>query len=584
MEHNNNSNDYTVVTSKDGKLILRVNKEEKTVYLGSFYSVSRDINQLISQLGGVKPYDIIIIFGIATGEYLPQLKEGLSKNNKVLIFEPDEKIFSDFLKSKNAKLITLDDKIKLFKFNSDNNSLREILNFEINDYELERIKFGFYANYNVIYREELGTFVEGLKQTISGGYVDRVTNLVHSKTWFNCFLKNVKFMAESTPTNYLENIFKKRPAIIVSAGPSLEKNVHKLKKIQDRFVIITGGRTLRTLLNEGIRPDFLCVVDPVENTYTLVKDFLKSNIPLVFYEGSNPNVVNEHKGKKIYFTGNYFTNEILGKEVKTLAYGGSVAHTCMGLGVHLGCDPIIFMGQDFAFTNEKLHANNATHKEEKNDIEDIEDSIFVDDVFGNKVRTNPTYNEFRIKMESLIQVFSNITYINATEGGANIKGTKVMSLDEVASSIEKNEFSKNIDEYLVKNEDVDLEKIINKFNETLECMMNIKKDCKKAIDLSEKLNDYFEKGNKVDIIKINNKLDKIDDNLNKAFEEFAFVDFLLYPTTQYVLGNDKFLILPDDSDKVAGKKIALRVKALYEGILNVIEEAVPLINKYVFNK
>lgn len=584
MEYCDHENEYTIVQSKDDKLVIRVTQKEKSVYLGSIYSVNRDISLFISELGIIKPYDVIIIFGIATGEYLVALKEVLFESNKVLIFEPDKKIFSLFLKSKNAKLIIDDSRMKIYNFSIDNISLKQTLNFEINDYELERIKFVFYANYNILYKEELRSFVDKLKQTINSGYTDKITKLVHSSVWFNSFLRNIKAMAHSTPADALENVFNKKPAIIVSAGPSLEKNVHKLKAIQDKFVLITGGRTLKTLLNEGIQPDFLCVVDPIENTYKLVKDSLECKAPLVFYEGSNPDVVNEYCAKKIYFTGQYFTNEFLGKEVKTLAYGGSVAHTCLGLAVHLGCDPILFIGQDFAFTNEKLHASNATHKDEKNEMPNKENSIFVDDVFGNKVRTNNTYNQFRITMEKLIELFSGKTYINATEGGANIKGTKVMTLDEAVASITKNQFSKELDRYLVIDKEISLEKIMDKFTETVSYLKSIRKDCKKAIDLSEELIKHFDIGNKIDIIKINKKLDHIDKKISKTFGEFAFVNFLLYPTTQYVLGNREFLALPEDSEKVIGKKIALRSKALYGGILKVIDEAVPLIDKYVFNK
>ncbi len=46
-----------------------------------------------------------------------------------------------------------------------------------------------------------------------------------------------------------------------------------------------------------------------------------------------------------------------------LNLGGSVAHTCFGLAMHLGCDRVIFVGQDFAFTGDKMHAENAGSKE-----------------------------------------------------------------------------------------------------------------------------------------------------------------------------------------------------------------------------
>ncbi len=50
----------------------------------------------------------------------------------------------------------------------------------------------------------------------------------------------------------LQNIFDSRPAIIVSAGPSLENNFHLRKKAKNKAVIIAVDVVLPTLLPAGI--------------------------------------------------------------------------------------------------------------------------------------------------------------------------------------------------------------------------------------------------------------------------------------------------------------------------------------------
>src|SRR5207244_12561530 len=54
-----------------------------------------------------------------------------------------------------------------------------------------------------------------------------------------------------------------RPAIVVSAGPSLGRNIALLKRpgLRDRFVIIAVQTVLKTLLAEGIRPHFVTALD-----------------------------------------------------------------------------------------------------------------------------------------------------------------------------------------------------------------------------------------------------------------------------------------------------------------------------------
>ena len=49
-----------------------------------------------------------------------------------------------------------------------------------------------------------------------------------------------------------------RPVLIVGSGPSLEDQIDDLKKVHDRFVIISSGSSARVLLAAGIKPDFHC--------------------------------------------------------------------------------------------------------------------------------------------------------------------------------------------------------------------------------------------------------------------------------------------------------------------------------------
>lgn len=52
------------------------------------------------------------------------------------------------------------------------------------------------------------------------------------------------------------------PVIIVSAGPSLDKNVKELRKAQGKAFIIVVDAALRTVLQAGVQPDIVCTIDP----------------------------------------------------------------------------------------------------------------------------------------------------------------------------------------------------------------------------------------------------------------------------------------------------------------------------------
>ena len=57
--------------------------------------------------------------------------------------------------------------------------------------------------------------------------------------------------------------------------------------------------------------------------------------------------------------------------------------------------------------------------------------ISVEDINGQSIYTNRGLNMFRQWIESRIKGIDGIEFIDASEGGAKIKGMKVMRLDDV---------------------------------------------------------------------------------------------------------------------------------------------------------
>ncbi len=122
----------------------------------------------------------------------------------------------------------------------------------------------------------------------------------------------------------------------------------------------------------------------------------------------------------------------------------------MGLAIYLGCNNIIFIGQDLAYTGERLHSNSSTLETEGGNIGMYDDNIYADDINGNKVRTSFELDAYRRYIEFYIHMLKNINFINSTEGGANIKGTKVMPLKESLNKYGKFVSKKNIEQLCKK--------------------------------------------------------------------------------------------------------------------------------------
>ena len=100
--------------------------------------------------------------------------------------------------------------------------------------------------------------------------------------------------------------------------------------------------------------------------------------------------------------------EIVNKKICHLKVGGSVAHAMVEFAALLGCNPIIFIGQDLAYTDDKCHADIAKStwgsNELKNNIND--DDLFIEGINGELIRTSKALNTFRIEMERIISRYS----------------------------------------------------------------------------------------------------------------------------------------------------------------------------------
>ncbi|WP_236900456.1 motility associated factor glycosyltransferase family protein [Clostridium estertheticum] len=417
---------YTIEDSKDDKKILKIKRDGKFIYLGSKYTVEKDIQRFMGNIKKITFNSIILVWGFGTGEHIIEILKKTTKSNKIIIIEPDERILIENSLCNNLNEILNEDRVLLFSYKKEN--LKEFLVRNISTIEINNVEFVNYANYDRIYDKEYKEFWESFIEFVNFMTIELCTSLHFSKQFFTCFMSNITTIINSVTINKLKNIFDGRPAIVVSAGPSLEKNIHMLREVQEQFIIITGGRTLKTLLDEGITPDFVCTIDPGETSYTILEKVLHSKVPLVFCEISNCKIVKEYSGKKIFFKtsdSEDITADLLGIEVDNLKQGGSVAHTCIGLAEYLGCREIIFVGQDLAYTNNKYHSENAKHNEGNSISKDVE-YLYVDDIYGEKVPTTRVMDFYRKNIEQMIIANKDITFINSTEGGANIKGTLIL--------------------------------------------------------------------------------------------------------------------------------------------------------------
>ncbi len=261
---------------------------------------------------------------------------------------------------------------------------------------------------------------------------------------------NLPTYVTTPPIDFLQNRFAGYPAVVVAAGPSLHRNIDLLAEIRDRAVICAVQSTYKTLLRRGIQPDFVTSLDFHEQSkrfFEGVED--KGRTYLVAEPKATWHVVDVFDGP-VSLLYNEFAEQCLGRDLGKrggLRAGTTVAHLAFYLAEHLGCDPIIFVGQDLGFTDHFYYApGSPAHdawRPELNRFNALETREWEKIVRAQKVlRKVPDHRGGEIytdeQMFTYLQQFekdfalSTARIIDATEGGVRKLGAEPMTLAEAA--------------------------------------------------------------------------------------------------------------------------------------------------------
>lgn len=560
---------YIVEKSKDNYDILKIVNDKRSIYIGSKYNEKREIDKFINLAGEMTEKDNYVVLGLGTGNHIKELIKAKHNKAKILVIEC-EKEWSNKLSFKDKDVIVA-------------KNIEDIQNFLYNyvsELNIHYLKIIPYANYNKIYEKEVVYECKYIKDYFEKLIININTKMKFHNIWFKNKFENLKYLCKSTYMTELKSKYKNKPAIIVSAGPSLSKNIEYLKDNKNAL-IISGGRTLKSLLGINVMPNYVTIMDSSENSYKLVQDYMhRYNNPLIYRDNIYNNILEQHSGEKIVFTTDKNTQKLYTSEEVNINVGGSVAHLMTELAIFMGCNPIVFIGQDFAYTDDKGHADIANSPWEGVELENYKDNgdMYVKDLNGGLVRTSISLNTFRKDMEYIINQHKDIKFINATEGGALINGTENKTLKETLENINYNLANSNIvEEKSHKNINVK-NRIINSIKNIILNINKINKLTIEILDLLTKAEQSikFDLKNKQDIFI---KLEKLEKKYTNIEKEIYFFEDLLYPVVYEINYKKEYIIKNNDNNISQIIKQIKRKELYYSKINNIYREKVSFIEE-----
>lgn len=391
----------------------------------------------------MRPYTTYYVFGLSDGRCLREMLLKSDETNRFIVYEPDVEIYNMCDTLCDISDLSENQRISLY-VPKVTGAIEDILDDTLDYADIRRTEFCILPGYDILYGKECNLFIDKIADKNLGEVVKMATCLKTTRKLPQNTLYNMKHMIGEKNIAQLRQklegkITEGMPAFIVSAGPSLDKNILELKKVEGKALIIVVDAALRTVINAGIKPDIVCTVDP--------------NVPERFFDHMDLNEVNwccnnwssgavlEQYCKNIYYYGvfsqdwNRILDEVLGYKFPNMYVGSNVTSVAYALATYLGFRTLVLVGQDMAFTNGKSHTSGAEEALGGKEYIKKRNLMKVEGVNGEILDTDFQMWYYKKWFEKSIWVNEGVLkVINATEGGARIEGAENCKLCDVIAT------------------------------------------------------------------------------------------------------------------------------------------------------
>lgn len=387
--------------------------------------------------------NVLYVYGVGLGYYYDAAKEWLRDESHFLVFlEDDFEVIHRLFETEKGSSILEDKQVRLFHF-----TRFDPMEIFWSSITQSFTQFEFALSVLKYYKEKHNDLLPQLRATLSYWFnfnrsmASEYLDFGHH--FFGNFYNNIHQLPRAYRANGLFKKFSGIPAIICGAGPSLDKNLDLLEKLEDRALIFAGSTALNAVNSRGFIPHFGLGIDPNPEQLTRLIMNTAYEIPFLYRQRLYYEALELIQGPLLFVNGSggyrisNWLEEELGIPGEHVDEGFNVVNFSLSLAHAFGCNPIIFVGLDLAYTDQMSYQSGVEshpthiHKRDFRTKNIREDLLIKDDIYGK-----PVYTLWKWLTESLWYTqFANthpdVLFINSTEGGIGMPGIPNRPLSEV---------------------------------------------------------------------------------------------------------------------------------------------------------
>ena len=267
-------------------------------------------------------------------------------------------------------------------------------------------------------------------------YISHLSVLVNSAaywpiTFVENWLSQLPDLTAFPSVTSLKNVFKDRAILIAAPGPSLSDSLSDLAECRESYLLLSPVRSLQTLFDANIVPDFAIHVDATDFSAVMPSDNRLCETSLICLEQGDKSVWGAGF-KDVFITPVLNT---LGSSISVAFHGdsavagnGSCVTTLFAhVAVQLGATSITLVGQDlsisggyYASVEQSLQIDRLSPTRA---LERATSNLTCEGINGDQLSTKADYKQFILEFEALRdQNTSKAQFVNATTQGARLRG------------------------------------------------------------------------------------------------------------------------------------------------------------------
>ena len=510
------SSELKLEMGKKGYLTLHTQDAIGSFYLHSPYDPIHEANQISTKELNDPKINVVVIVGFGLGYLAEEVLKICAPQTQVIIVEPRSDIlitaltcraFDSFLSDSRVTFILDSDTKKAAVKTSKKLGFDKLKNWKILTSQAQ-------TRLNQIY---LKSYLDHLGACINQNVSSFSTSMNLSSYFLKNTVANLDATAESPGVNLFADCWKNRPAVIVAAGPSLNKQLPVLRANQDKLLIVAVDKTWPILKAAGIKPHIVVAIDPRRPCSC---DEPPEDVWFLTVGSCNPEVVHSVSQQRIISYGNPVHEKIFQHiigERGVLHTGGSVATNAFSFARLMGASPLIMIGQDLAYTGGASHASGYLWPKTLDEAKGARGDGFreIEGYYGDRVQVDRQLDSYRKWYEDFIATFPNELIINATEGGAKIVGATQQTFSDACQQFAENQ-SINLDPIHLAAQNFSATAftvVEEKIQTMIKEIQSFQKIAEEAVAIVKKL-EHNNKGKK-NAQRLNSKLEDIKETIKK---------------------------------------------------------------------